>query len=232
MTNLNTLRTCRNLFVSFKCKHKHILNLNACKKPVFSRYPAKAGYFQQKQRPSFKAGDSSWSRLYWKLIILIKQREISYVNRSQDMSRIDRSKHSHSLFRNTQLQQFSFWLHPSTRTISSTLWVLESFESPAPATHWAAPNPHLVFIKICTLHLPGVVVGFSSIYWELPVHSRRKHKPKAYDEELQQMGSGRSFCTTVRFYPQMTALFFAITYSPMEDLAESSMYPQFSLSSS
>lgn len=114
MTNLNILRTFRNLFVSFKCKHEHILNLNACKKPVFFRVSSKSWYFQQKQRTSFKAGDSSWSRMYWKLIILIKQREISYVNRSQDMSRIDRSKHSHSLFRNTQLQQFSFWLHPST----------------------------------------------------------------------------------------------------------------------
>lgn len=142
------------------------------------------------------------------------------VRDSQEMSRIDRSEHPHNLFRNNQLQQHSFWLHPSTpasSTPSTTRWVPENFESPAPATYWAAPNPHLVFIKICTLHLPGVVIGFPSIYWELLVHSRRKHKPKAYDEELQQMGSGRSFCTNVRFYPQMTALFFALTYSPMED---------------
>lgn len=127
---------------------------------------------------------------------------------------------------------FLFWLYSSTPTLSSTHWVPENVESLAPVTHWAAPNPHLVFTKTCTLHLPGVVVGFPSIYWELPVHSRRKHKPKAYDEELQQMGSGRSFCTTVRFYPLMTALFFALTYSPMEDLAKSSMYPQLSLCSS
>lgn len=170
--------------------------------------------------------------MYWKLTILIKQREISYVNSSQEMSRINRSEHPHSLFRNTQLQQFSFWLQPSTRTLSCTHWVLENFESPALAIHWVAPNPYLVSIKICTLHLPGVVIGFPSSYWELPVHSRRKHKPKTYDEELQQMGSRRSFCTTVRFYPQMTALFFAITYSPMEDSAKSGMYSQLSLCSS
>lgn len=155
--------------------------------------------------------------MHWKLIILLKQGETSCVNSSQEMSRINRPEHPHGLFRNIQLQQFSFWLHPSTCTPSSTCWVPENFESPAPAIHWATLNPYLVFFKICTLHLPGVVIGFPSIYWELPVHSRRKHKPKAYDEELQQMGSGRSFCTTVRFYPQMTALFFAFTYSPMED---------------
>lgn len=157
----------------------------------------------------------------WKLTNLLKKREISYVNNFQEMSSIDRSEHPHSLFRNTQLQLFSFLLQPSTHTLSSTHWVPEYFESPAPATNWAAPNPHLMFIKICTLHLPGVVIGFPSVYWELPVHSRRKHKPKAYDEELQQMGSGRSFCTTVGFYPQMTALFFALTHSPTKDSAKS-----------
>lgn len=75
------LRTCRNPFFSFKCKHKHILNLNVCRKPVFSSYPAKAAYLQKKQKSSFKAEDSSWARTYWKLIILLKQREISYVSK-------------------------------------------------------------------------------------------------------------------------------------------------------